>query len=64
MAPDMPDLTRIGHYLIKALLRQGNSADSYVAENASIRSQKVLLRVLHPDTAKDPAQVQIGRAHV
>ena len=54
----MADITQIGHYLIQELLRQGRSADSYVAENASIRSQKVLLRVLHPDTAKDPVRVR------
>ncbi len=54
----MPDPTQLGHYLIKGLLRHGRSADSYFAENASMRSQKVLLRVLHEDTASDPAFVQ------
>lgn len=54
----MADLTQIGHYLIQSLLRQGRSADSYLAENAAIRSQKVLLRVLHPDTSKDPDLVR------
>ena len=54
----MSDLTQIGHYIIKSLLREGRSADSYVAENASIRSQKVMLRVLHPETSKDPERVR------
>ncbi len=54
----MADPTQIGHYLIKELLRQGRSADSYMGENATIRSQKVLLRVLHPETSKDPALVR------
>ena len=55
---DLPELTQIGHYLIKGLLRHGTSADSYFAENASMRSQKVLLRVLLPETASDPAFVR------
>ena len=54
----MPDPSQLGHYLIKGLLRHGRSADSYFAENASMRSQKVLLRVLHEDTASDPTFVQ------
>ncbi|HEY6001215.1 MAG TPA: serine/threonine-protein kinase, partial [bacterium] len=54
----MSDLTQIGHYVIKGLLRHGRSADSYFAENASMRSQKVLLRVLLPETASDPAFVR------
>lgn len=55
---DLPELTQIGHYLIKGLLRHGTSADSYYAENSSMRSQKVLLRVLLPETAGDPAFVR------
>lgn len=55
---DLPELTQIGHYLIKGLLRHGTSADSYYAENSSMRSQKVLLRVLLPETASDPAFVR------
>ena len=58
MSSDLPELTQIGHYLIKGLLRHGTSADSYFAENASMRSQKVLLRVLLPETASDPAFVR------
>lgn len=54
----MTDPTQLGHYVIKGLLRHGRSADSYFAENASMRSQKVLLRVLHPETAADPAFVR------
>ena len=54
----MSDLTQLGHYVIKGLLRHGRSADSYFAENAVMRSQKVLLRVLHPDTASDPSFVR------
>ncbi len=54
----MSEPTQIGHYLIKGLLRHGRSADSYFAENAAMRSQKVLLRVLHADTAADPAFVR------
>ena len=54
----MGDLTQLGHYVIKGLLRHGLSADSYFAENATMRSQKVLLRVLHPETAGDPAFVR------
>ena len=42
----------------KSLLRNGRSADSYLAENSAMRSQKVLLRVLHEDTAADPAFVR------
>ena len=55
---DLPELTHIGHYLIKGLLRHGTSADSYFAENSSMRSQKVLLRVLLPETASDPSFVR------
>ncbi len=51
----MADLTTLGPYQIIERVRQGRSADTYLAEHSRMRTRRVLLRVLHDEAAADAA---------
>ena len=53
----MSDPTTLGSYTVESVVYRGPLATSYLAAHTVMRGQRVVLRVLNPDVAADPARV-------